>query len=895
MSTADHPDALMRRIEQLAAASVEEPEGEGAAVAALVGALRAEIGAVRAELGSLRSETGAVRSDLDGLGGRLTGSVAASRSETGTLVRRVAELSTRIDGVGGRVDDVRNGLPSLSRELREGLSDVPVRTSARLDELSGALTESIGKRVDAVAGDVHRTLTAALEREERTAADAAVALEDARGALESRLAALEDALDAMSERIEALARDGAATTTSTLTELQGGVRALAQRIEDEGRDNAELLVGRLRDVTETRMSELEDTLFDRLSDRLRTRNDELRRDVLAALETAREQAVEDRAAVSELASSVRGALDGFGAVLDRSITGLTRSVTVALSEGREESRTELDDLTERLLGAVAGMRTELAVRDQTATGLLTGVQSALEGRVETVRAQLATAVTVLRSDVATEVGTLTPRVDELVVAGTATSESVRSLRSDVLATVEELRDRVVASTTDSTEVLRGAMTETRAEVADLTRALREDLLDRIEEKYAVVGDRLAETGRAVAGSTASAREAAERLSALAVAGSEDRRAVQERLAALDEVLATRLTAVDTTVTRRADELQAAMTARVDEVNGAVTRRVDELQGTMTSRVDELRGAVTGSVGELQSGLTGQVAELREGLTGRLAALETTLTTGLTDVARDVATGTTTTQQAAERVAALLTLAERQRQEVEDLLEVVRDDVVEAGRDLRKELLGKTEAGLTSLSERVTVLDVTVDERQADVVDRLTRLAQTVAGSAEAAERTTEGLAAVKASSEVLDGTLSGFRSEWPTRTFEVVQGAKAVAEGVVRDVRNEVEAQLERVRTELARAVDGVEDASSGISTGTDRLSRAGKVLVGYLEERDRLLEAERDRVLHDVLDSFAAGLSSKDRSALAGRVSDAVARRRDARDADRYRAAVGEPVAPVL
>ncbi|TAL12077.1 MAG: hypothetical protein EPN99_17125, partial [Frankiales bacterium] len=121
MSTAEHPDALTRRIEQLAAASSDDPEGEGAAVAALVGALRAEIGAVRAELGSLRSETGAVRSDLDGLGGRLTGSVAASRSETGTLVRRVAELSARVDGVGGRVEDVRNGLPSLTRELREGL------------------------------------------------------------------------------------------------------------------------------------------------------------------------------------------------------------------------------------------------------------------------------------------------------------------------------------------------------------------------------------------------------------------------------------------------------------------------------------------------------------------------------------------------------------------------------------------------------------------------------------------------------------------------------------------------------------------------------------------------------------------------------------------------------
>jgi hypothetical protein len=156
-----------------------------------------------------------------------------------------------------------------------------------------------------------------------------------------------------------------------------------------------------------------------------------------------------------------------------------------------------------------------------------------------------------------------------------------------------------------------------------------------------------------------------------------------------------------------------------------------------------------------------------------------------------------------------------------------------------------------------------------------------------------GLAQVTAVNQELEDTVAGLREEWPTRTYEVVEGARAVAEGVVVEVRREVSEQLDRVRDELARAVDGVEVARTGLDTGTDRLSRAGKVLVAYLEERDRLLEAERDRVLHDVLDTFAAGLSARDRAALAGRVTDAVARRRDARDAERYRGAVGEPVPP--
>ena len=341
MSTAEHPDALTRRIEQLAAASVDEPEGEGAAVAALVGALRAEIGAVRAELGSLRSETGAVRSDLDGLGGRLTGSVAASRSETGTLVRRVAELSTRIDGVGGRVDDVRNGLPACRASCARGSSTCPARTGARLDELTRRGSERC-RPAGSTASPPRCTARcqAALDREERSRGEQPAALEDARGALESRLAVLEDALDALSERIEALARDGASTTTGDAADArESGLAALDQRIADEGRDSAELLVGRLRDVTETRISELEDTLYDRLTGVLLLRQDELRREVLSALETARAEA--ERRPGGRRRSwrrRSRTALDGFGSVLDRSLAGARSLGLDRPRRGRDTAR-----------------------------------------------------------------------------------------------------------------------------------------------------------------------------------------------------------------------------------------------------------------------------------------------------------------------------------------------------------------------------------------------------------------------------------------------------------------------------------------------------------------------------------------------------------------------------
>ena len=67
--------------------------------------------------------------------------------------------------------------------------------------------------------------------------------------------------------------------------------------------------------------------------------------------------------------------------------------------------------------------------------------------------------------------------------------------------------------------------------------------------------------------------------------------------------------------------------------------------------------------------------------------------------------------------------------------------------------------------------------------------------------------------------------------------------------------------------------------------------LLAYLADRDRVLERERDRVLHEVLEEFAVGLTPRERRAVASRVGEAVDRHRDGRDAARFRRTqAGEP-----
>jgi hypothetical protein len=71
--------------------------------------------------------------------------------------------------------------------------------------------------------------------------------------------------------------------------------------------------------------------------------------------------------------------------------------------------------------------------------------------------------------------------------------------------------------------------------------------------------------------------------------------------------------------------------------------------------------------------------------------------------------------------------------------------------------------------------------------------------------------------------------------------------------------------------------------------------LLAYLAERDRWLERERDRVLHELLDEFGQGLTAREAKAVSSRVTAALDRRRDARDADRWRRAQPDLVEPPM
>jgi hypothetical protein len=572
-------------------------------------------------------------------------------------------------------------------------------------------------------------------------------------------------------------------------------------------------------------------------------------------------------------------------------------LAAALPEGTAEAPREAE-LVEGLRAEMGALRAELgAVRAQSGAQVqrsdvgLDDLRGALEGRLallEDALDGLSERIEALARDGASTTTSMLSGLDATIrrlpaVLAARDEELLASLRSDreQAARDRETTQELALAVRSTLDALSSALVDEDARAAR-QRAALDAGLDRVRTQ---VTTELAGVRRDLAAQLATQTAAQTtalgmRLEALTSAASATGTALQElrsdlltSVGELREQVAT-TSAGTTSATAELQTLTAA--------SETLRRDLDELGAGMVSATSELVAELRARSAREAEHLRTSLDAVRTGFDARAEELTTALTRGLLDIAEEVDVATTTTRDAASRVTVLTELTEAQRVGVEALLREVRADVVDAGQGLREELLTRTSSLLGELGGRLD-----------DVEQRLSGVDGAVAGGAAASERVAASLDALTSTAERLDAAVDGFRAEWPTRTYEVVEGAKAVAEGVVLDVRAEVGARLDDVRATLERVVGTVDLARTGLHDGTDRLAQAGAVLVAYLEHRDRLLEAERDRVLHEVLDAFAAGLSARERSALAGRVTDAVARRRDARDAERYRDALGAPVSP--
>lgn len=258
--------------------------------------------------------------------------------------------------------------------------------------------------------------------------------------------------------------------------------------------------------------------------------------------------------------------------------------------------------------------------------------------------------------------------------------------------------------------------------------------------------------------------------------------------------------------RRLEQLAAASDGGMEDADlRAVEARLAVLEDTVGRGLLELRGDVLGAVADLRDDVGRTVAELRAGVDERVEQLAATLARGLTELADEIDVAATTTRHTSEQVTVLAELTEVQRAQVAQLWHGVHDDVADTTRALRDELLAHTTEELGALGRRLDALDVAVRDGAADVGERLGAVDARVLHAAGSVERLLAGLEEAATATDRLGATVEGFRAEWPTRTYEVVQGARAVAEAVVLDVRGEVGARLQDVRATLEQVVGRLE------------------------------------------------------------------------------------------
>ncbi|HZG94120.1 MAG TPA: hypothetical protein VEZ46_05355 [Mycobacteriales bacterium] len=311
---------------------------------------------------------------------------------------------------------------------------------------------------------------------------------------------------------------------------------------------------------------------------------------------------------------------------------------------------------------------------------------------------------------------------------------------------------------------------------------------------------------------------------------------------------------ETPLARRIDEL-AQRAAREAAEHGPVPRLV-----AVQREIAALRAELAGDGGGLAR-VDARLTDLAEQLSMAAGDAQKRQEAQVDEVAESVA-------------AALRRLEERQQQldEREAALLARLDDEARAAADLRARLVDELDSARTSLQPAVD-----------DARDQFARQAEAMTSTVLAAvvsvldERLGAAAEQLDRQRAALDDVLA--------RMAELIADSGA-ATGSLDRTRQDLLREISQARGELHATAGVMTGAEAVLDAGVRRIETSGAAMVRYLDERDLALEAERDRLLREVLEDFADTLGARERRTVARRLIGVVDRRRDARDANRWRRA---------
>jgi hypothetical protein len=528
------------------------------------------------------------------------------------------------------------------------------------------------------------------------------------------------------------------------------------------------------------------------------------------------------------------------------------------------SRTETAELADRhadlegQVGEVAGVVAELR-------GLLPGLRSALDtmpGGAHQVEAALGR----LEDSLASRVDTVAADLRRTLASGLTGASSgnraaetaaqeVRTAIEERLAAVEDALDGLAERLESLTRDSIGSATERIASVEARITTLAETTV----AQQAQAQD---DWGRAITTALGGVAQAVDRnLGTLSLSLTEavrnereaGRAHVEQVVDALRDSVASGIGRLEDRLVRQTDAATAAtasLRGYVETFHGTTDERLEDIRGSLLSGLSLAREGLIEDLGETLTTMTEANEASRSLVESEVASLRVDLADALDEV-RDRVTG----------------VAERAGESITAALDEQRESFDEVVRGLRSDLLDR------------------VEEARGETLAALDDLRAGVTGAARGAEDAAARLRDAESTLGALDATIEQLRAEWSARSESVADNARRSAEGVLAEFRQRAEAVVGEVAGSVDRQTEAVRAVAELLGGGTNRLVTAGQSLLGYLADRDRLLENERTVAILEMLDEFAEGLSAKDRRAMSGRLAEALERRRNARDAERFRA----------
>lgn len=647
-----------------------------------------------------------------------------------------------------------------------------------------------------------------------------------------------------------------------LTDVETAMRALDGRVE-------ELQAQLARDVAPTadRMGTLEATVRS-LRESQSQQHVTLRADLQDAVGGVRDdsrdrgqQLVDELAELRQADASVGARLGDLQGVVEdhvtrleakldrqaRSLDEVGEQVAAGVRRGLVEMQDGLTEQHREDAGQLTAVRAEIvsAVRETMAEQ-----RGQVDERFATLRTDLAAALTDLRNGAAEQTGQVT---DRFAALETVHRETLGLVSDEVAVQLRWLRegldtrmsvgvDRLAAQTEQLGELLDGRVAGLRADVdARLERSERHaaDVQAEVRAHRAAAEEHGEVLESGLAGVRALLRT--EVANAMDTLGAADDVRSQHLRGLLEDWRSDAERRLEARAAQEADDHEHAAAV----LRGEATQVRDELAGqrelletglaqaqrALTDQLDSQRAEVLQLQMEQRAVVGEQLTEQRQALDRALADQRTELARqqeAVAGVAESVrATGASMTADLADLQTLSGELA-RHRQLEDEARQVLATTLVAELHTAIERLVGDQTASLDEVVTGVT-----------GVGERITAAVTAVQGGIEASRTELDrALAAVDAKGEDLEARLSG-----------VVDGFSG------------------QFRDQAAAATAGLEAATSGLSELSSRLDEMERSVVEGIGAHDERLDRERTRLLRDLVDQLAEGLSRRERKRLAAKL----------------------------